>query len=150
MAVSTLANSTRPLGLVGSGGECIIQFLTARIDYRDVATAAAYNIFDLPAKSAVLFCWFIVETTWTGLTSLAFDESSGSGTFITATDAAQANLSAGTVLKGTASDGTQSILATSVGHDDEYDTSARTVDLTSVGTATAGVGTLIVGFVTLP
>lgn len=153
MAVSTLTalpNSTRPLGLVGSGGECIVQFLTARIDYADVATAATYNIFDLPAKSAVLFCWFVVETAWTVGTSILIDESTGAGTYITATQGAAANLSLGSVIKGHTYSAGLSILGTDVGDDAEYDLVARTVDLTTVGTWSTGVGTLIIGFVTLP
>ena len=155
MAVSTLTalpNSERPLGLVGSGGECIIQFLTCRINYADVAAAGTFKIFDLPAKSAVLFAWFIVETTFTGSSmTMEVESSDTNATYISATDGTVTTMVAGNVHKSVSAAGA-SALNDEQGHADEYDLAARTINFVSGGgTAwTAGIGTLIIGFVTLP
>lgn len=153
MSLTAMTNGQRPLGLRSSLSNPR-NVAAALINYADVVALGTYNIFDLPARSFVVDCWFVVETAWTsaGSATMQIDESSGSGTYITTTVGAKANLTAGSVIKGGiyVASGI-SILGNVLGHNDEYDTSARTVDFTT-GTAiwTAGVGVLIVEYFTLP
>ena len=150
-ALTALPNSKRPLGLISMDNPPF-NFLSARINYADVAThTTTYNIFDLPARSFVVFAWLVVETLFVGATAtVLIDESTGSGSIFSATDTPVADLTAGSVIKAVCGDAV-GVLNTVAGHDDEYDTAARTIDWTT-GTAsfTAGEGVLIVVFLTLP
>lgn len=149
MSLTAMTNGQRPLGLCSSLSNPR-NVAAALINYADVIDAGTYNIFDLPARSFVVDCWFVVETSWTsgGSATMQIDESSGSGTYLTTTEGTTTNMTAGTVLKGINS---TSVLGTTAGHNDEYDVAARTVDFTTATASwTAGVGVLIIEYFTLP
>ena len=154
--LSTLNVGRRNVGPVGVGGEYPFKVDMAIIDWEDITALGTYNIFILAARSFVTRCHLAIIESFTsdGSATIAIDESSGSATYITATVGAKTNLSAGSVIKGhiqPVSETGISILGTALGHNDEYDESARTVDLT-VGTAalTAGRAFLVVESLTLP
>lgn len=149
MSLTAMTNGQRPLGLRSSLSNPR-NVAAALINYADVIDAGTYNIFDLPARSFVVDCWFVVETLWvTGdSATMKIDESSGNGTYITATEGTAANMTKGSVIKGINS---TSVLGTTAGDDAEYDVAARTVDfVTETGSWTAGVGVLIIEYFTLP
>lgn len=158
MSVTTFNYGKRPLGH-GEGGGVGNAFQTqmCRIDYRDVAThTTTYNIFDIPAGTFVTACYFVVETEWDssgdGATVL-IDESEGTGgTYITAAVGVEGNLTVGSVIKGHTYVATNfSNLGVGLGDDDEFSTSARTIDWTT-GTEsyTAGVGVLLIEYIVIP
>ncbi len=156
MSLSKLTVGRRRIGPVGVGGEYPFQVQQAIIDWEDITTTGVYNIFNLAARSFVTRCFFAIIESFTsgGNATIAIDESSGSATYITTSVGAKGNLTKGSVIKGhiqPVSETGISILGTALGHNDEYDEAARTVDLT-VGTAdlTAGRGVLTIESLTHP
>ncbi len=154
--LSALTTGRRNVGPVGVGIEYPFKVQSALIDWTDITAQGVYNIFHLAARSFVTRCWIAVieAVTSDGAATIAIDGSSGSETYITSTNGAKAKLSIGSVIKGhiqPLSETGVSILGTATGHDDEYDESARTVDLT-VGTAdlTAGRLMLVIEHLTFP
>jgi len=156
MALTAMTNGTRPFGWGEGGAANMFQTLTARIDWRDivshtggVAGNGVYQIFDIPAGTFITRCYFVVETSWTsgGSATMRITESTGANvTMITSTNGAKANLTAGSVISSPTGDGGD-VLSNAATHADNFDTSARTINLTT-GTAawTAGVGVLIVEY----
>ena len=156
MALTAMTNGRRPLGWGEGGAANAFQVLTARIDWRDVtshvgggSSNGVYQIFDLPAGAFITRCYFVVEDSWTsdGSATMRITESTGTSlTMMHATDGAKANLTAGSVISSPTGDGSD-VLANAATHADNFDTSARTINLTT-GTAawTAGVGVLIVEY----
>ena len=149
--LTTLTNGVRPLGMRASLANPR-NVIAAIVDWQDVTAIGTFNIFHLPARSFVTDCWFVVITSFTsdGSATMQIDEISGAGTYIVAADAGKAVLTAGSVIKGGRGD-SGSVLADVAGHNDEYDTSARTVDFVT-GTAawTVGKGVLVIEFLTFP
>ena len=157
MAIIPFTYGKYPLGHGEGGGVGnAFQTVMARVDYRDVAAAATYNLIALPAGAFVTACYFVIETAWTGSSmTMQIEESGGSATYITSSIGAQGDMTEGSVIKGhtypTGGSGVSS-LSTTLGDNDEFNTSSRTIDFVSGGgTAwTAGVGTLVVEYVIIP
>ena len=147
----TNTNSKRPFGFAGHGADVPFVSQGARLDWNDVKSTGTKKIFILPAKSTVIFCWFIVETAFTsgGSATMEIVESSGVGVIIDKAEGPVADMSKGSVIKGVSADST-SAMGLSAGDDAEYDTSERTIDF-DTGTAafTAGLGVLLATHVTL-
>lgn len=155
MALIAWTYGKYPLGHGEGGGVGnAFQTVMARVDWRDVKTNATFNLITLPAGAFVTRCFFCVETAFTsgdGAT-MQIDESSGNGTYILAAVGTTGNLSQGSVIKGhTFASSNDSVLATVLGDDAEFDTSVRTIDfVTGTGSWTAGVGVLVVEYIIIP
>lgn len=114
-----------------------------QIDYA-TATGSGNNGLTLPAGSAVRSVWLKVGTAWVGGTSLAIGDGGNTGGYITAAQAATANLTAGATINNggaylyTATEGQlpPKVLAT-----------ATPTFVTIVGTFTAGTATVYIEYV---
>lgn len=155
-SVSKLTYSYRRAGGIGIGIEGPVKWEKAYLNWQDFTSTGTTNLFIIPANAFVVLLWLSIITSWTSdaNATMAFDESSGAGTYITPTAGAKAALTAGSVLKGhiqTLSETGVSILGTAAGHNDEYDSAERTLDLI-VGTDgfTAGAAWLDVGMIIQP
>ncbi len=105
------------------------------------STGALINI---PANSLVKNVYMKVGTAWTGGTSLAFGDGGSTGGWITATQGAQASLTAGVAIQA---QGAYAYTATEGQLVPKVYASATDLYVTSVGTWTAGTADIYVEYV---
>ncbi len=99
---------------------------------------------EIPAGSIVKNVYMKTGTAWAGGTSLAFGDASGTGSWITATQGAVANLTANTPIQAA---GAYAYTATEGQLPPKVYASATNLYITAVGTFTAGTATIIVEYV---
>lgn len=124
----------------GAVKEAVIYF-----DYTQVNTAASGSInWAAPAGTTVLSVALDVETAFAGGTSLEFGDASDTDGFITTTQGATANLTAGAHIVGA---GLYTKGATDTGAQElKVYASATTLSLLRVGTFTAGKGVIKIAY----
>lgn len=117
-----------------------------RFDYTQVNTAASGSInWTAPAGSNVVAVELVVDTAWAGGTSLEFGDASDTDGFITTTQGATANLTAGAKIVGS---GLYTKGATdTVAQEFKAYASATTCSVLRVGTYTAGSATLKISYI---
>lgn len=98
----------------------------------------------VPAGSLVKNVWMKVGTAWVGGTSLAFGDAGGTGSWITASQGAQASLTAGVAIQA---QGAYAYTATEGQLSPKVYASATDLYITAVGTFTAGDATIVVEYV---
>lgn len=98
----------------------------------------------IPAGSIVKNVYMKVGTAWAGGTSLAFGDASGTGSWITATQGAVANLTANAPIQA---QGAYAYTATEGQLTPKAYASATDLYITAVGTFTAGTATIYVEYV---
>jgi hypothetical protein len=98
----------------------------------------------IPANSIVKNVYMKVGTAWAGGTSLAFGDASGTGSWITATQGAVANLTVGVPIQA---QGAYAYTSTEGQLTPKVYASATNLYITAVGTFTAGTATIIVEYV---
>ena len=111
---------------------------------KDSTFGASGAKITLPANSLVKNVWMKVGTAWVGGTSLAFGDAGGTGSWITATQGATANLTAGVAIQA---QGAYAYTATEGQLPPKVYASATDLYVTAVGTFTAGDATIVVEYV---
>ena len=123
-----------------------VKAAVVRFDYTQVNTAASGSInWTAPAGSTVIAVELVVDQAWVGGTTLEFGDASDTDGFITTTQGATANLTAGAKIVGAG-------LYTKGGTDttaQEFKVyaSATVTSVLRVGTYTAGSATLKISYI---
>ena len=117
-----------------------------RFDYAQVNTSASGSInWTAPAGSTVVAVELVVDTAWVGGTSLEFGDASDTDGFITTTQGATANLTAGAKIVGA---GVYTKGATDTGAQEfKVYASATVCSVLRAGTFTAGAATLKISYI---
>jgi hypothetical protein len=133
-----MADLTKSLKLKAQdfGEQNPIRYEMKRISLADLTAGGTDNIFDIAAEKAVVSCALISRVTAAGGTSIAV--SFNSADLIGAAVGVTANLAKGDVIAGDFT-----------GSNAFYVVAADTVDITTVGTFTAGEIDLIIGYVSV-
>lgn len=113
------------------------------ITYQSTSGASGAKI-SIPAGSIVKNVYMKVGSAWVGGTSLAFGDASGTGSWITATQGATANLTANAAIQA---QGAYAYTATEGQLPPKAYASATDLYITVVGTFTAGTATIYVEYV---
>lgn len=116
---------------------------TVNITYQSTTGSSGAKI-TVPAGSLVKNVFMKVGTAWVGGTSLAFGDASGTGSWITATQGATANLTAGAAIQA---QGAYAYTATEGQLPPKVYAAATDLYFTVVGTYTAGTATVVVEYV---
>ena len=113
------------------------------ITYQSTSGASGAKI-SIPAGSIVKNVYMKVGTAWVGGTSLAFGDASGTGSWITATQAATANLTANAAIQA---QGAYAYTSTEGQLPPKAYAAATDLYVTITGTYTAGTATIFVEYV---
>jgi hypothetical protein len=118
---------------------------TAKLQFTWESTMGASGAkITVPAGAAVKTVWMKVGTAWLGGTSLAFGDGSGTGSWITATQGALANLTLNTTINA---QGAYAYTATEGQLPPKVYAAATDLYITKVGTMTAGTAEIYVEYV---
>lgn len=128
-------------GVVDMDGHTKVAQLYITKDSSFGSTGAKVQI---PANSIVKSVHMKVGTAWVGGTSLAFGDAGSTGGWITATQGAQASLTAGAAIQA---QGAYAYTATEGQLPGKVYASATDLYITAVGTFTAGTATIVVEYV---
>lgn len=123
-----------------------VKTAVVRFDYTQVNTAASGSVnWSAPAGANVVAVELVVDTAWVGGTSLEFGDASDTDGFITTTQGATANLTAGAKIVG---NGLYTKGATDTGAQEfKAYAAATTCSVLRVGTYTAGSAVLKISYI---
>lgn len=132
----------RQVSGISTEGPSNVKETRLSITYQSTTGSSGAKI-TIPAGSVVRNVYLKVGTAWAGLTSLAFGDAGGTGSWITASQGAVANLTAGAAIQA---QGAYAYTATEGQLPPKVYAAATDLYFTLVGTPTAGTATLVVEY----